>query len=47
MMTQPGVGPVVALAYQLTILDPLRFATSRKLTSYPGLIPTEDSSGGP
>ena len=46
MMTQPGVGPVVALAYQLTILDPLRFATSRKLTSYLGLIPTEDSSGG-
>ena len=31
---------------QLTILDPQRFANSRKLSSYLGLIPSEHSSGG-
>ena len=46
LMTHPGVGPVVGLAYQLAILDPQRFATSRKLTSYLGLNPSEHSSGG-
>jgi len=46
LMTHPGVGPVVGLAFQLTILDPARFAGSRHLTSYLGLIPSEHSSGG-
>lgn len=46
LMTHPGVGPITALTYVLTIGDPLRFASSRKLTSYLGLIPAEDSSGG-
>ncbi len=45
LMTHPGVGPVVGLWFQLTILDPARFPTSRKLTSYLGLIPSEYSSG--
>lgn len=45
LMTHPGVGPVVGLGFQLTILDPARFKTSRKLTSYLGLIPSEYSSG--
>ncbi len=46
LMTHPGVGPITALTFVLTIGDPLRFRTSRKLTSYLGLIPAEDSSGG-
>jgi transposase len=46
LRTHPGVGPVVALAFQLTILDPHRFATSRQLASYLGLTPSEHSSGG-
>jgi transposase len=46
LMTHPGVGPITALSFVLIIGDPLRFATSRKLTSYLGLIPAEDSSGG-
>ncbi|MFZ0706027.1 MAG: IS110 family transposase [Candidatus Korobacteraceae bacterium] len=43
---QRGVGPVVGLAYELTILDPLRFQSSRQVASYLGLIPSERSSGG-
>ena len=46
LMTHPGIGPITALTFVLTIGDPLRFPTSRKLTSYLGLIPAEDSSGG-
>jgi transposase len=43
---QRGVGPVVGLAYELTILNPLRFQSSRQVASYLGLIPSERSSGG-
>jgi len=46
LMTHPGVGPVVGLGFQLTVLDPQRFATSRKLTSYLGFNPSEYSTGG-
>jgi len=46
LMTHPGIGPITALTFVLTIGDPLRFASSRKLTSYLGVIPAEDSSGG-
>jgi len=46
LRTHPGVGPVVALAFQLILLDPHRFATSRQLASYLGLAPSEHSSGG-
>jgi len=46
LMTHPGIGPITALTFVLTIGDPLRFANSRKLTSYLGVIPAEDSSGG-
>jgi transposase len=45
LMTHPGVGPVVSLAYVLIIGDWQRFARSRELSSYLGLIPSEDSSG--
>lgn len=46
LMTHPGVGEVTALAFVLTVGDPTRFASGRKLASYLGLIPSEDSSGG-
>lgn len=45
LMTQPGVGPVTALAFVLTIGDVTRFAGSKQLTSYLGLVPSEHSSG--
>lgn len=46
LMSHPGVGEITALAFVLTVGDPLRFASSKQLASYLGLIPAEDSSGG-
>ena len=46
LMTQPGVGPVTALAFVLTTGPVERFPKSRKLVSYLGLNPSEESSGG-
>ena len=46
LMTQPGVGPVTALAFVLTIGDVSRFEHSKQVSSYLGLIPRERSSGG-
>ena len=46
LMTHPGVGPVVSLAYVLTVGRVERFPNSRKLVSYLGLNPREHSSGG-
>jgi len=46
LMTHPGIGPVTALAFVLTIGPVTRFHGSRKLVSYLGLNPTEASSGG-
>lgn len=46
LMSHPGVGPVTALAFVLTIGDVGRFKRSRQVASYLGLIPTERSSGG-
>lgn len=45
LMTAPGVGPVVALAFQATVDDVGRLATPGAVTSYLGLVPREDSSG--
>jgi len=45
LMTAPGVGPVVALAFHATVDDVGRFATPGAVTSYLGLVPREDSSG--
>ena len=46
LMTHPGVGPLTALGTVL-VLGPIeRFPDFRHLTSYVGLIPKEDSSGG-
>jgi len=41
----PGVGPVTALTYRLTIDDPHRFARSRAIGSYLGLRPWQRASG--
>jgi transposase len=46
LMTQPGVGPITALAFVLTIGDVSRFQHSSQVASYVGLIPREHSSGG-
>jgi transposase len=46
LMTQPGVGPITALAFVLTIGDVSRFRRSKQVSSYLGLIPRERSSGG-
>lgn len=46
LMQQPGVGPVTALAFVLTIGPVSRFANSKKVVSYLGLNPSEESSGG-
>ncbi len=46
LMTHPGVGPVVGLAYVLTIGPVERFARGKQVASYLGLIPREHSSGG-
>jgi transposase len=46
LMSQPGVGPITAMAFVLTIGDVSRFEYSGKLASYLGLIPSEYTSGG-
>jgi transposase len=46
LMTHPGVGPVVGLAYALTIGPSSRFPRGKHVASYLGLIPKEHSSGG-
>ena len=46
LMQQAGVGPVTALAFMLTIGPVNRFTNSKKLVSYLGLNPSEESSGG-
>lgn len=46
LQTHPGVGPITALAYSLTLGEIGRFAHSRQVVSYLGLNPSEHSSGG-
>jgi transposase len=46
LMTHPGVGPLTALGTVLVLGPVERFPDYRNLTSYLGLIPKEDSSGG-
>jgi transposase len=45
LMTHPGVGPITALATEVFLGDPARFADSKALASYVGMIPGEHSSG--
>jgi transposase len=46
LMTQPGVGPITALAFVLTVGDVKRFPRGKQVASYLGLVPREHSSGG-
>ncbi len=46
LMNEPGVGPVTALAFVLTIGPVVRFQRSKQVVSYLGLNPSEESSGG-
>jgi transposase len=45
LMTHPGVGPVTALAFVLTLGPVTRFPRSKHVVSYLGLNPQERSSG--
>jgi transposase len=40
-----GVGPLTSLAYVLTLEDPHRFAKSREVGPYLGLVPKQEDSG--
>ena len=42
----PGVGPITALAFVLTLGDVSRFPRGKQVASYLGLIPREHSSAG-
>ena len=45
LTTHPGVGHVTALATEVFLGDPTRFADGKALASYVGMIPSEYSSG--
>jgi transposase len=45
LMTHPGVGPVTALATEVFLGDPARFADGKAVASYIGMVPREHSSG--
>lgn len=45
LMTHRGVGVVVATAFVVTLCDPHRFARSKQVAAYLGLVPQENSSG--
>jgi len=46
LMTHPGIGPITSLAFVLAIGPISRFQRSKKIASYLGLNPSEESSGG-
>ncbi|MGA2203317.1 MAG: IS110 family transposase [Terriglobales bacterium] len=45
LLTHPGVGPVTALATDVFLGDPSRFASGNQVASYIGMIPCEHTSG--
>lgn len=45
LMQIKGVGPITSLAYVLAVGDPKRFARSRVVGAYFGLVPAQRSSG--
>ena len=45
LLTHPGVGPVTALATEVFLGDPNRFASGKNVASYIGMIPCEHTSG--
>lgn len=46
LLSVVGVGPITALAFVLTLEDPSRFARSRDVGPFVGLVPKEWQSGG-
>ena len=46
LMTMPGVGPIVAMAFKSHVDDPRRFSSSSKLGSFLALVPGECTTGG-
>ena len=46
LMQQDGVGPIVSLAFVLTLGPASRFRRGKQVASYLGLNPSEHSSGG-
>lgn len=46
LMTMPGVGPVVAIAFSTQLDEVKRFSTSEDLASYLALVPGEATTGG-
>jgi transposase len=46
LMTVPGVGPIVSLAFATQIDDINRFASAEELASYLALVPGEATTGG-
>ncbi len=42
----PGVGPLIALTFVLTLADPERFERSRQVGAYLGLVPRQHESSG-
>jgi len=40
-----GIGALTALTFVLTLEDPYRFAKSRSVGAYLGLVPAQDQSG--
>jgi transposase len=46
LQSHPGIGPITALAFVLTLGRVERFAHSKQVVSYLGLNPAEHSSGG-
>ena len=45
LMTVPGVGPIIALAFLSSVDDPSRFKRARDVGPYLGLTPTRYQSG--
>lgn len=45
LMTVPGVGPLTAITYKITIDNPKRFKVPRLVGAYLGMCPTQYSSG--
>lgn len=45
LMTVPGVGPIVALAFASMVDEPSRFAKSKSVGAYLGLTPRRFQSG--
>lgn len=45
LMTVPGVGPITALTYTMSIEDPRRFVRGEDVGAYAGLVPRRSQSG--